>query len=201
MLIIGLTGGIGSGKSLASEKFKSLGITIVDADVASRTVVEPGRPALKEIEDHFSSEIITAERKLDRNKLREIIASDPEERKWLESVLHPKIGEQIAKELAKSTSLYTIYVAPLLFETNSEKMCSRVIVVDVPKKIQIQRTAKRDKVSEIQIEKIVAVQMEREKRLEKADDVLVNTGTIEELEEQVVILHQKYLGIVNDSKS
>ena len=114
-------------------------------------------------------------------------------RLWL---VVPKIGEQIAKELAESTSPYTIYVAPLLLETNSQKMCSRVLVVDVPKEIQIQRTAERDKVSEIQIEKIVAVQMEREERLEKADDVLVNTGTIKELEEQVVKLHQKYLEMV-----
>ena len=193
MLIIGLTGGIGSGKSVASDKFKSLGITIVDADVASRTVVEPGKPALKEIEDHFGSGIITAEGKLDRNNLREIIATDPEERKWLESVLHPKIGEQITKEISESTSVYTLFVAPLLLETNSQEMCSRVVVVDVPKDVQIRRTAKRDKVSPNQVEKMVAAQMEREKRLEKADDVLLNSGTIEDLEKQVEALHKKYI--------
>ena len=159
MLIIGLTGGIGSGKSVASDKFKSLGITVVDADVASRTVVEPGKPALKEIEDHFSSGIITAEGKLDRNKLREIIATDPEERKWLESVLHPKIGEQITKEISESTSVYTLFVAPLLLETNSQERCARVVVVDVPKEVQILRTAKRDKVSPNQVEQMVAAQM------------------------------------------
>ena len=193
MLIIGLTGGIGSGKSVASDKFKSLGITIVDADVASRTVVEPGKPALKEIEDHFGSGIITAEGKLDRNKLREIIATDPEERKWLESVTHPKIGEQITKEISESTSVYTLFVAPLLLETNSQEMCSRIIVVDVPKDVQIQRTAKRDKVSSNQVEQMVAAQMKREKRLEKADDVLLNNGTIEDLEKQVEELHKKYI--------
>ena len=193
MLIIGLTGGIGSGKSVASDKFKSLGITIVDADVASRTVVEPGKPALKEIEDHFGSGIITAEGKLDRNKLREIIATDPKERKWLESVLHPKIGEQITKEISESTSVYTLFVAPLLLETNSQEMCSRVVVVDVPKDVQIRRTAKRDKVSPNQVEQMVAAQMEREKRLEKADDVLLNSGTIEDLEKQVEELHKKYI--------
>ncbi len=193
MLIIGLTGGIGSGKSVASDKFKSLGITVVDADVASRTVVEPGKPALKEIEDHFSSAIITAEGKLDRNKLREIIATDPEERKWLESVLHPKIGEQITKEISESTSVYTLYVAPLLLETNSQERCARVVVVDVPKEVQIRRTAKRDKVSPNQVEQMVAVQMEREKRLKKADDVLLNSGTIEDLEKQVEELHKKYI--------
>jgi dephospho-CoA kinase len=196
MLIIGLTGGIGSGKSVASDKFKSLGITIVDADVASRTVVEPGKPALKEIEDHFGSGIITAEGKLDRNNLREIIATDPEERKWLESVLHPKIGEQITKEISESTSVYTLFVAPLLLETNSQEMCSRVVVVDVPKDVQIRRTAKRDKVSPNQVEKMVAAQMEREKRLEKADDVLLNSGTIEDLEKQVEELHKKYIQMV-----
>ena len=196
MLIIGLTGGIGSGKSVASDKFKSLGITIVDADVASRTVVEPGKPALKEIEDHFGSGIITAEGKLDRNNLREIIATDPEERKWLESVLHPKIGEQITKEISESTSVYTLFVAPLLLETNSQEMCSRVVVVDVPKDVQIQRTAKRDKVSPNQVEQMVAAQMEREKRLEKADDVLLNSGTIEDLEKQVEELHKKYIKMV-----
>jgi len=196
MLIIGLTGGIGSGKSVASDKFKSLGITIVDADVASRTVVEPGKPALKEIEDHFGSGIITAEGKLDRNNLREIIATDPEERKWLESVTHPKIGEQITKEISESTSVYTLFVAPLLLETNSQEMCSRVVVVDVPKDVQIRRTAKRDKVSPNQVEQMVAAQMEREKRLEKADDVLLNNGTIEDLEKQVEELHKKYIQMV-----
>jgi len=196
MLIIGLTGGIGSGKSVASDKFKSLGITVVDADVASRTVVEPGKPALKEIEDHFNSGIITAEGKLDRNKLREIIATDPEERKWLESFLHPKIGEQITKEISESTSVYTLFVAPLLLETNSQERCARVVVVDVPKEVQILRTAKRDKVSPNQVEQMVAAQMEREKRLEKADDVLLNSGTIEDLEKQVEELHKKYMQMV-----
>jgi len=193
MLIIGLTGGIGSGKSVASDKFKSLGVAVVDADVASRTVVEPGKPALKEIQDHFGSGIITTEGKLDRNKLREIIATDAEERKWLESVLHPKIGEQITKEISESTSVYTLFVAPLLLETNSQEMCSRVVVVDVPKDVQIQRTAKRDKVSPNQVEQMVAAQMKREKRLEKADDVLLNSGTIEDLEKQVEELHKKYI--------
>ena len=196
MLIIGLTGGIGSGKSVASDKFASLGITVVDADVASRTVVEPGKPALQEIESHFGSEIITEDGQLDRAKLREIIASDAEERKWLESVLHPRIGEQIAKEISESTSPYTLFVAPLLLETNSQEMCARVVVVDVPNDIQVERTAKRDKVPTDQVEQMVSAQMEREKRLEKADDVLLNTSTIEELEKKVEQLHEMYLQMV-----
>jgi dephospho-CoA kinase len=196
MLIIGLTGGIGSGKSVASDKFASLGITVVDADVASRTVVKPGKPALQEIESHFGSEIITEDGQLDRAKLREIIASDAKERKWLESVLHPRIGEQIAKEISESTSPYTLFVAPLLLETNSQEMCARVVVVDVPNDVQVERTAKRDKVPTDQVEQMVSAQMEREKRLEKADDVLLNTSTIEELEKKVEQLHKKYLQMV-----
>ena len=196
MLIIGLTGGIGSGKSVASDKFASLGITVVDADVASRTVVQPGMPALKEIESHFGPEIITRDGQLDRTKLREIIASDAEERKWLESVLHPRIGEQITKEISESSSPYTIFVAPLLLETNSDNMCSRVLVVDVAEEVQIQRTTKRDQMLGEQIEKIVAAQMSRKERLEKADDVLVNAGTIRELQDQVEELHHKYLEMI-----
>ena len=196
MLIIGLTGGIGSGKSVASDKFASLGITVVDADEASRTVVEPGKPALKEIEDHFGTEVIEKNRTLNRAKLREIIASDVNERKWLESVLHPRIGEQIAKEISESKSPYTLFVAPLLLETNSQEMCSRVIVVDVPKEVQVKRTAQRDQVSSGQVEKLVSAQMKREARLERADDVLSNTGTIEELEQKVEELHEKYLKMV-----
>ena len=196
MLIIGLTGGIGSGKSVASDKFASLGITVVDADVASRTVVQPGMPALKEIESHFGSEIIGEDGKLDRAKLREVIASDTEKRKWLESILHPRIGDQIAKEISESTSPYTLFVAPLLLETNSQDMCERVVVVDVPKEVQVERTVKRDEVSTDQVEQIVSAQMERKKRLEKADDLLLNIGTIEELEKKVEELHEKYLQMV-----
>ena len=196
MLIIGLTGGIGSGKSVASDKFASLGITVVDADVASRTVVEPGMPALKEIESHFGPEIIAGDGQLDRTKLREIIASDAEERKWLESVLHPRIGEQITKEISESSSPYTIFVAPLLLETNSDNMCSRVLVVDVAEEVQIQRTIKRDQMLGEQIEKIVAAQMSRKERLEKADDVLENAGTIRELQDKVEELHHKYLEMI-----
>ena len=196
MLIIGLTGGIGSGKSVASDKFASLGITVVDADVASRTVVEPGMPALKEIESHFGPEIIAGDGQLDRTKLREIIASDAEERKWLESVLHPRIGEQITKEISESSSPYTIFVAPLLLETNSDNMCSRVLVVDVAEEVQIQRTIKRDQMLGEQIEKIVAAQMSSKERLEKADDVLENAGTIRELQDQVEELHHKYLEMI-----
>ena len=193
MFIVGLTGGIGSGKSAATEKFLSLNINIVDADIASRTVVEKGQSALTQIEEHFGKDILTKEGTLDRGKLRELILSDLKEKSWLESLLHPRIGEQISKELAESSSPYTVFVAPLLLETNSHLMCSRILVVDVPMEIQIERTILRDKVSEDHVKKIIAAQMNREERLKKADDVLLNTGTIQELQEQIVKFHKKYL--------
>lgn len=193
MFIVGLTGGIGSGKSAATEKFLSLDINIVDADAASRTVVEKGQSALTQIEEHFGKDILTDEGTLNRSKLRELILSDLKEKSWLESLLHPKIGEQINKELVESSSPYTVFVAPLLLETNSQQMCSRILVVDVPIEVQIERTLLRDKVSVDQVKKIIATQMNREERLMKADDVILNTGTIQELEEKVLELHKKYL--------
>ena len=193
MFIVGLTGGIGSGKSAATKKFLSLDINIVDADDASRTVVKKGRSALVQIEEHFGKDILTNEGTLDRSKLRKIILSDLKKKSWLESLLHPKIGEQINKELAESSSPYTVFVAPLLMETNSHLKCSRILVVDVPMEVQIERTILRDKVSEDHVKRIIAVQMDRKERLKKADDVLLNTGTIQELQEQVVKFHKKYL--------
>ena len=193
MFIVGLTGGIGSGKSVVSNKFLSLHINVNDADIASRKIVEPGQPALVEIVNHFGSDILTKEGFLNRGKLREVIFSDPKEKKWLESILHPKIREYLVQEIEGSSSPYSILVSPLLLETNQHQLCSRILLVDVPREIQIKRTVLRDKVPESQIEKIILSQMDREKRLEKADDVLLNTGTVLELEEQVLELHKKYL--------
>ena len=193
MFIVGLTGGIGSGKSVVSNKFLSLHINVNDADIASRKIVEPGQPALVEIENHFGSDILTKEGFLNRGKLREVIFSDPKEKKWLESILHPKIREYLVQEIEGSSSPYSILVSPLLLETNQHQLCSRILLVDVPREIQIKRTVLRDKVPESQIEKIILSQMDREKRLKKADDVLLNTGTVLELEEQVLELHKKYL--------
>ena len=193
MFIVGLTGGIGSGKSVVSNKFLSLHINVNDADIASRKIVEPGQPALVEIVNHFGSDILTKEAFLNRGKLREIIFSDPKEKIWLESILHPRIREYLVQEIEGSSSPYSILVSPLLLETNQYKLCTRILLVDVPREIQIKRTVLRDKVPESQVEKIILSQKGREERLEKADDVLLNTGTVPELEEQVLELHKKYL--------
>ena len=192
-MIIGLTGGIGSGKTAVSDTFKSLGIDIVDADVSSRRVVEKGQPALDEIQAHFGDGILDSENNLDRAKLREIIFKNPQERVWLEKLLHPKIAEHIKDQLESSNSPYCVLVSPLLLETEQKSYCSFVLVVDVPEESQIARTAKRDGVSEEQVKNIISAQIDREKRLEQADEIIINDGSMEELKEKVVVLHTKYL--------
>ena len=192
-MIIGLTGGIGSGKTAASDAFKCLGIDIIDADMSSRRVVERGQPALEDIQDHFGSDILDSENNLDRAKLREIIFQDPKERVWLEELLHPKITQHIKDQLESSKSPYCVLVSPLLLETEQKSFCSSVLVVDVPEESQILRTSKRDGVSEEQVKSIIATQINREQRLKQADEIIINDGSIEELKEKILVLHTKYL--------
>ena len=192
-MIVGLTGGIGSGKTAVSDLFQDLGITIVDADLASRVVVEKGREELNKIAEHFGEDILTSSGELDRAKLREVIFKSEEEKLWLESLLHPAIVSQIQKELDSSNSPYTILVSPLLLETDQKFFCSIVLVVDVPVETQIERTRQRDNVSEEQIESIIASQIDRDSRLEQADEVILNDGSIQDLESKVQELHKKFL--------
>jgi len=192
-MIVGLTGGIGSGKTAVSDLFQDLGITIVDADLASRVVVEKGREELNKISEHFGKDILNSNGELDRAKLREVIFKSEEEKLWLESLLHPAIASQIQKELDSSKSPYTILVSPLLLETDQKNFCSTVLVVDVPVEIQIERTSKRDNVSEEQIKSIIASQIDRDSRLEQADEVILNDGSIQHLESKVQELHKKFL--------
>ena len=195
-MIIGLTGGIGSGKTAVSDIFASQGIDIVDADLASRVVVQKGKPALDKISEHFGAEILSEKGELNRAKLREIIFKAPEERHWLESLLHPIISEQIRYELGSSQSPYCILVSPLLLETEQKDFCNSLLIVDVPEKFQIQRTALRDNVPEKQVESIMATQIDRAKRLGLADEIIVNDGTLEDLKQKVMDQHLKYLSLV-----
>ena len=192
-MIVGLTGGIGSGKTAVSDLFQDLGITIVDADLASRVVVEKGREELSKIAEHFGEDILNSSGELDRAKLREVIFKSEEEKLWLESLLHPAIASQIQKELDLSESPYAILVSPLLLETDQKNFCSTVLVVDVPVEIQIERTSKRDNVSEEQVKSIIASQIDRDSRLEQADEVILNDGSIQHLESKVQELHKKFL--------
>ncbi len=198
MLVIGITGGIGSGKTAVSDRFAARGITVVDADLASRVVVEPGRPALAAIAEHFGSDVITPDGALDRAALRQRVFADSAERRWLEALLHPLIGEEIRAGLARSTSAYAILVSPLLFESGQVEMVDRVLVVDVPESLQVTRTAARDGNSEDQVRAIMAAQADRATRLARADDVIANDGSLDDLDRQVEALHQHYLELASE---
>ena len=172
VFVVGLTGGIGSGKSAVSERFAGLGIKIVDADVASRVVVEPGQPALEKIAGHFGADLITPERTLDRAALRKKVFADEQERRWLEQLLHPLIDSYITSELQSAQSAYAVLAHPLLVETGRTRICNRVVVVDVPEEVQIERTMARDNNSEQQVRAIMKAQANRAlRRLVLGDDL------------------------------
>jgi dephospho-CoA kinase len=191
--ILGLTGGIGSGKSAAAQCFVDLGVHLVDADNAARWVVEPGRPALAQIAEHFGAGVLQADGTLNRSALRELIFKDPQQRVWLEGLLHPLIREEIRQYLARAESAYAILVSPLLLETSQHQMVQRVLVIDVPESVQIERTVLRDRTNEEQVRAILKAQASREERLSRADDVIVNDRDPAWLKSEVERLHHFYL--------
>ena len=191
--VLGLTGGIGSGKSAVVDAFGRLGVDWVDADHAARWVVEPGKPALGVIADRFGETVLAADGSLNRSVLRELVFHDPEQRKWLEELLHPMIRQEIAQHLARATSPYAIMVSPLLVESGQYRQVDRVLVVDVPEALQLERAARRDRCSEAQIQAILNAQISRYERLRHADDVLVNDRDLAWLMCEVERLHNFYL--------
>ncbi|HAZ94306.1 MAG TPA: dephospho-CoA kinase [Porticoccaceae bacterium] len=194
-LIIGLTGGIGSGKSTVAKAFKALDIASVDADYASRAVVEPGMPALQAIEAHFGPALILPDGTLNRSALRDIIFADAEQKTWLESLLHPLIRDWILTQLQASlaNSPYVILESPLLFETDQHQLVSTVILVDVPVELQLERAAARDGNTADQIQSIINAQMSREDKLERADTVFDNSLSEDSIAPRVLGLHQQFL--------
>jgi dephospho-CoA kinase len=194
MFVLGITGGIGSGKTAVTDEFVKLGINVIDADIAARTVVAIGSKGLKSIQQHFGNDILLDDGTLNRAKLREIIFKNTDEKKWLEALTHPLIREEIIKDLQASSSPYTILVSPLLIESGQHQMVNRVLVVDMPVELQLKRTCERDNQHpKAQIEAIIASQLDREKRLSYADDVITNNQSIEHLHQQVAQLNQQYL--------
>lgn len=193
--ILGLTGGIGSGKTAASDWFKAQGIVIVDADVVSRQVVEPGTPALAAIAEHFGEGILQPDGALDRAALRVKVFDDAAERRWLEQLLHPLIAQEILRQLAAATSPYAILVSPLLFETGQKNFVRRTLLIDVPEDLQMSRTASRDGVPESQVKAIIAAQMPRDEKRRRADDVVSNDSTLAALQEKLAALHARYLAL------
>lgn len=191
--ILGVTGGIGSGKSAVAEHFVELGVHLIDADHAARWVVEPGRPALARIVEHFGDAVLRADGQLDRGELRARVFQNADERRWLESLLHPLIGEEIVNYLALAESPYAILVSPLLIESGQHSLTQRILVVDAPEQLQLQRTMSRDQASEEQVRAILLAQAKREERLRHADDVLVNDRDLTWLRSEVERLHHFYL--------
>jgi dephospho-CoA kinase len=205
MFIVGLTGGIGSGKSAAAACFSALGITVVDADWAARVVVEPGQPALEKIAAHFGAQVLREDGGLDRARLRSIIFDSEEQRRWLEQLLHPLIREEILRSLnasqsGDSKSSYSILESPLLIESGQYQLVNRICVVDLPEALQIERASARDASDPQQIRQIMAAQLSREERRARADDVLDNSGTLVELRQQVAMLHERYLRLATESR-
>ena len=193
MLVIGLTGGIGSGKSTVANLFAEIGVTVIDADVIARELVEPGMPALVAIEDEFGPNILDDDGRLDRQHLRQIIFSNPVARRRLEAILHPLIRAEMNNRLTTVTGPYCIVVIPLLFEVGQTDMMDRILVVDCPEQLQIERIKTRDNMPEEQIRAIIRSQATRDERLDQADDIIVNDSGQDRLKQRVVELHRKYL--------
>ena len=193
MLTIGLTGGIASGKSTVSHYFSQLGITIIDADEVARDVVSVGQPALEDLTHHFGPTILNDNGTLNRKKLRNIIFDDDNERQWVERLLHPIIRKKMKESIGQATSPYCIMAIPLIVESQPNPLLDRILVVDCPKELQIQRVQMRDNISNDDAIKIVNAQATREERLAIADDVIENSSNEEQLKEDVDRLHQHYL--------
>jgi dephospho-CoA kinase len=195
MKVVGLTGGIGSGKSTVVRQFAEHGVHWVDADDVARDVVKPGRPALAAISEHFGPQILLEDGSLNRAELRTLIFQDENERKWLERLLHPLIREAIIRRLhPRDYQLpYTLLVSPLLLETDQHQLVDKIVVVDVPVEVQIERTVSRDNNTAEQVRRIIDAQMPREERLEKADHVIDNAAGTDQTKARVASLHTRFM--------
>jgi len=191
--VLGLTGGIGSGKSAASQWFESQGIAVVDADIVAREVVDIGQPALQQIQQAFGDWVLLEDGSLNRRALREHIFHSPEARKTLENITHPAIRTSILQQLHAAQSPYAILVSPLLFETNQHELTQHTLLIDAAIELQIQRASQRDGQNVEQIQKIIAAQMPREQKCAMADDIVLNDGELEHLYAHLTPLHEKYL--------
>ena len=197
--VVGITGGIGSGKSAVTSRLEQHGITVVDADVVAREVVEPGTPVLAAIAEHFGEHILQPNGALDRAALRKIVFENPAEREWLESVTHPAIREAIAAQLTAATSPYVVLSSPLLLEAGQNAFAQHVVVVDVPEEVQLSRTCARDNNDEVLVRNIMAAQLPRAERCARADEVIDNNGSLEALQQAVDALHQRLLALASET--
>ncbi|MBJ7538125.1 dephospho-CoA kinase [Marinomonas transparens] len=199
--IVGLTGGIGSGKSTVAQLFNTLGIQSVDADDVARIVVQSGSHCLKKIQQRYGDRILLEDGTLNRKTLRDIIFDRAEERVWLEELTHPVIREEIRRQLSSVSSSYVLLVHPLLFETHQNEMCELIVAIDVPTELQLERVINRDNSTLDKVTKIMATQLPNEKRKSRADLVLENTGNTVDLSAKVLELHKKILELLQCRKA
>lgn len=194
-LKIGLTGGIGSGKSTACEIFSELGVPVIDADVIAHELVKPGMPAFNEIKIIFGTEIISSDGTLDRKIIRDKIFANEIDRKKLENILHPAVYEKISIQVKNINSKYCIISIPLLLETNASKTVDRILVIDVPRELQLERASNRDRTNKSDIDAIIDSQISRKDRLSAANDIVDNKGNINDLRKKICDLHEFYSNI------
>jgi len=195
MLKIGLTGGIGSGKSTVAGHFAQQGVPVIDADQLAREVVTPGSPALSEIAAVFGPEMIQKDGTLDRSRLRRRVFTDPRQRQRLEAILHPRIYAEMRRRIQSLQAPYCVLVIPLLLETRATAMVDRVLVVDAPESLQRQRVKQRGGMEDETLEAILRTQLDRAERLRGATDIIANDGDLPHLQRQVSALHGRYLAL------
>lgn len=196
MLVIGLTGGIASGKSLVGNFFTQYGIDVFDTDTIARECVQPTTPAYKKLVEHFGTEILDNQLKIDRSKLRKIIFHDSEQKKWLETLLHPLIRQRTKELISSSISPYCLVIIPLLYETWPNPLIDRVLVVDCEPQIQLKRLKNRDNIDQQLANKMLQQQASREQRLSIANDIVTNNNGMEQLYKDIDELHKHYLKLV-----
>ena len=198
--VVGLTGGIGSGKTTVSDLFAALGAEVIDADVISRSLLQPGTEAFDAVVEHFGSGILRADGSLDRQALRSIVFADPAERAWLEACLHPRIRAETLRRIHEARKSWVLLSVPLLLEgREAYGFVDRILVVDVPEDLQLQRTVRRDGSNEAEVRAIMASQMPRAERLAHADVVLHNDGDLESLKTRVAQLYQEFEELAGES--
>ena len=194
-MIVGLTGGIGSGKSAAANFFQNEGITVIDADGLSREVIEEGTSGFASVVEYFGSKIIDSDGSINREHLRKEVFDDDKKKKLLESIIHPLVRDLMVKKIAASKSPYSIVMVPLIFETNSMSNYNRILVIDCDPKLQLQRAMLRDNNSKAQIQKIMDFQCSREERISIANDIIPNNDSLENLKIRSIAMHKFYLGL------
>ena len=198
--VVVLTGGIAAGKTAVSDLFAGRDVPVIDTDQIAHEIVEPGQPALKQIAEAFGPEFLGADGRLDRRKMRNAIFSNPRHKARLEGILHPAIVAEADRRIAQTEAPWCILVVPLLTETSLLPSIDRVLVVDVEESVQIERVMARDKISQQQAQSILAAQTSRRQRLALADDILDNSGSLEQLKTAVNELQRKYTTLASSTK-